>query len=157
MIKKIIERNWTLKSKYLEKTFESNNSNNRKIHLHLFGNTLVQNAKRLSRINGRGQNEGYDFTFDYDLLKTQKSISISGQTSNVYFENNGDRLAPTINFSLTANLKDNNDIEFIFTITSNQYKLLVDNVQKNLLTGANFYNMYQDWWVFTWKSIFISK
>ncbi|WP_322875666.1 hypothetical protein RNN91_02060 [Mycoplasmopsis felis] len=132
--------NWTLKSKYLVKTFESNNSNNRKIHLHLFGNTLVQNAKRLSRINGRGQNEGYDFTFDYDLLKTQKSISISGQTSNVYFENNGARLAPTINFNLTANLKDNNDIEFIFTITSNQYKLLVDNVQKNLLTGANFYN-----------------
>ncbi|MGZ9796907.1 coiled-coil domain-containing protein [Mycoplasma sp. 4013] len=134
---------WTLKSKYLAKTFESNNSNHRKIYLHLFGNVLVQNAKRKSRISDRDhQNKGgYDFEIDYDKLKTQKTITINSHTSNVFYEKVSKEL-PHIPFSLTTTLNDSGDINFVFELTDAKYKLVVGNLLRYLygIGDAKFYN-----------------
>ncbi|WP_338822969.1 MGA_1079 family surface serine endopeptidase [Mycoplasmopsis felifaucium] len=135
--------NFTLKAKYLAQTFEKEGVSNRKIYIHLFGNTLVQNFKRASRITGRNKDEGQDLVLDYEELKKLKTITLNGQTKNVYFENSSKGQVPVIDYSLTATLKQNNDIDFVFKVNSKQYKLLVGTVSNNVYKGANFYNSAQ--------------
>ncbi|WP_029608846.1 MGA_1079 family surface serine endopeptidase [Mycoplasma simbae] len=135
-----LSANFTLKAKYLAKTFEANNASRRKIHIHLFGNTLVQNLNRSKRIIGREANEGQDLTLDYDALKTNTTLTLTGHTSKVYFENQGKGQAPTINYELKATLKTNGDIDFKFRVTNEQYKLHLGTISQNVYQGANFYS-----------------
>ncbi|WP_051521835.1 MGA_1079 family surface serine endopeptidase [Mycoplasma leonicaptivi] len=132
--------NWLLQNKYIDQTLLKPNTSNRKLKIHLFGNTLVQNAKRLSRIVGRGQNEGYDFVIDFEKLMQDGSITINSQTSNVYYETRNGALVESIPFALKATYNAQKGIEFKFWLTNSEYGLLLDNPGPNVEKGVEFYN-----------------
>ncbi|MGZ9413243.1 MGA_1079 family surface serine endopeptidase [Mycoplasma sp. Z386] len=120
---------WTLKNKYIEKTFLSNNSTNRKIKFHLFGNTLVQNDQRLTNISSL--DKGYNFEFNFEDLILGKEISFRQQTIIINKLNGGEH--PRFYFVIKAKYQQNEGIKFTVELEDKNYKLLVGNPYKEAI------------------------
>ncbi|MHA0261325.1 MGA_1079 family surface serine endopeptidase [Mesomycoplasma ovipneumoniae] len=136
---------WTLKEKYFSETFLKNNSKNRKINLQLFGNALVQNTQRLTRISGgvdliKNQpiKGGYDFVFDFEKLAKGEIIAITEKTKNVFFEDSNKKFND-FNFTLSAQYIKNQGIEFKLWLNDSSLGLIVDNVYNHVQKGLDFY------------------
>ncbi len=137
---------WTLKEKYFSQTFLKNNPKNRKINLQLFGNALVQNTRRLTRISGgkdllenKPTKGGYDFVFDFEKLAKGEIIAITEETKNVFFENPGKKFE-NFKFTLSAQYIKDQGIEFKLWLNNSNLGLIVDNVLNHVEKGADFYN-----------------
>ncbi|MHA0314642.1 MGA_1079 family surface serine endopeptidase [Mesomycoplasma ovipneumoniae] len=137
---------WTLKEKYFSETFLKNNPKNRKINLQLFGNALVQNTRRLTRISGgmdllenKPTKGGYDFVFDFEKLAKGEIIAITEETKNVFFENSGKKFE-NFKFTLSAQYIKDQGIEFKLWLNDPSLGLIVDNVLNHVEKGADFYN-----------------
>ncbi|MHA0297141.1 coiled-coil domain-containing protein [Mesomycoplasma ovipneumoniae] len=137
---------WTLKEKYFSQTFLKNNPKNRKINLQLFGNALVQNTRRLTRISGgmdllenKPTKGGYDFVFDFEKLVKGEIIAITEETKNVFFENPGKKFE-NFKFTLSAQYIKDQGIEFKLWLNNSNLGLIVDNVLNHVEKGADFYN-----------------
>ncbi|MEG3826201.1 hypothetical protein MOV3098_03105 [Mesomycoplasma ovipneumoniae] len=137
---------WTLKEKYFSQTFLKNNPKNRKIKLQLFGNALVQNTRRLTRISGgmdllekKPTKGGYDFVFDFEKLAKGEIIAITEETKNVFFENSGKKFE-NFKFTLSAQYIKDKGIEFKLWLNNSNLGLIVDNVLNHVEKGADFYN-----------------
>ncbi|MHA0305926.1 MGA_1079 family surface serine endopeptidase [Mesomycoplasma ovipneumoniae] len=137
---------WTLKEKYFSETFLKNNPKNRKINLQLFGNALVQNTRRLTRISGgmdllenKPTKGGYDFVFDFEKLAKGEIIAITEETKNVFFENPGKKFE-NFKFTLSAQYIKDQGIEFKLWLNDPKLGLIVDNVLNHVEKGADFYN-----------------
>ncbi len=137
---------WTLKEKYFSQTFLKNNPKNRKINLQLFGNALVQNTRRLTRISGgmdllenKPTKGGYDFVFDFEKLAKGEIIAITEETKNVFFENSGKKFE-NFKFTLSAQYIKDQGIEFKLWLNNSNLGLIVDNVLNHVEKGADFYN-----------------
>ncbi|WP_337895523.1 MGA_1079 family surface serine endopeptidase [Mesomycoplasma ovipneumoniae] len=136
---------WTLKEKYFSETFLKNNPKNRKINLQLFGNALVQNTQRLTRISGgvdliKNQpiKGGYDFIFDFEKLAKGEIIAITEKTKNVFFEDSNKKFND-FNFTLSAQYIKNQGIEFKLWLNDSSLGLIVDNVYNHVEKGLDFY------------------
>ncbi|WP_341488388.1 MGA_1079 family surface serine endopeptidase [Mesomycoplasma ovipneumoniae] len=136
---------WTLKEKYFSQTFLNNNSKNRKINLQLFGNALVQNTRRLTRISGgkdlttnKPTKGGYDFVFDFEKLAKGEIIAITEQTKNVFFEDSKKKFE-NFSFNLSAQYIKNQGIEFKLWLNDPNLGLIVDNVFNHVEQGPGFY------------------
>ncbi|MHA0315227.1 MGA_1079 family surface serine endopeptidase [Mesomycoplasma ovipneumoniae] len=136
---------WTLKEKYFSETFLKNNPKNRKINLQLFGNALVQNTQRLTRISGgvdliKNQpiKGGYDFIFDFEKLAKGEIIAITEKTKNVFFEDSNKKFND-FNFTLSAQYIKNQGIEFKLWLNDSSLGLIVDNVYNHVQKGLDFY------------------
>ncbi|WP_235732085.1 hypothetical protein [Mycoplasmopsis canis] len=55
-----------------------NGSRDRKIKVQLFGNLLIQDLKRLTRISG--QEKGYSFEFDFERMRKGETLTATSQT-----------------------------------------------------------------------------
>ncbi|MFU0909063.1 MGA_1079 family surface serine endopeptidase [Mesomycoplasma ovipneumoniae] len=137
---------WTLKEKYFSETFLKNNPKNRKINLQLFGNALVQNTRRLTRISGgvdlttkKPTKGGYDFVFDFEKLANGEIIAITEETKNVFFENPGKKFE-NFKFTLSAQYIKDQGIEFKLWLNNSNLGLIVDNVFNHVEQGAGFYS-----------------
>lgn len=135
------EASWIFKEKYISETLLKQNTNKRKIYLHLFGNALVQNFARAKRIiGGDNYKGGYDFEFDFEKLIKDETIEINSQTENVYFENSSKKLDP-IEFIITAKYLKNQGIQFKFKLKDPKFGLILDDINKHLEPGTvEFYN-----------------
>ncbi|WP_341517581.1 MGA_1079 family surface serine endopeptidase [Mesomycoplasma ovipneumoniae] len=136
---------WTLKEKYFSQTFLNNNSKNRKINLQLFGNALVQNTRRLTRISGgkdlttnKPTKGGYDFVFDFEKLAKGEIIAITEQTKNVFFEDSKKKFE-NFSFNLSAQYIKDQGIEFKLWLNDPNLGLIVDNVFNHVEQGPGFY------------------
>ncbi|MDW2924874.1 hypothetical protein R7Y11_01550 [Mesomycoplasma ovipneumoniae] len=136
---------WTLKEKYFSQTFLKNNPKNRKINLQLFGNALVQNTRRLTRISGgmdllenKPTKGGYDFVFDFEKLAKGEIIAITEETKNVFFENPGKKFE-NFKFTLSAQYIKDQGIEFKLWLNNPNLGLIVDNVFNHVEQGLGFY------------------
>lgn len=123
--------NWTLKKKYLDKTFFQNNPSERKIKLTISGDTLIQDDFRLSRFIDRRQIDGaysnpYTVTIDFEKLMSQKTETVSFKT-HPYSIIGRHNPAPELQLNLTATLLDNHDIDFKLSLADPTYKLVVGN------------------------------
>lgn len=120
---------WTLKEKYLDKTFFKNHSSKRKIKFTILGDTLIQDDFRLSRFIDRSQIHGYEKPYtveiDFDQLVNQKTQTVSFETHPYSIINHGS--APELKLNLTATLSSNNDINFKLSLDDPSYKLVVGN------------------------------
>ncbi|WP_044285821.1 MGA_1079 family surface serine endopeptidase [Mesomycoplasma ovipneumoniae] len=137
---------WTLKEKYFSPTFLNNNPKNRKIKLQLFGNALVQNTRRLTRISGgmdllenKPTKGGYDFVFDFEKLAKGEIIAITEQTKNVFFEDSKKKF-DNFSFNLSAQYIKDQGIEFKLWLNDPNLGLIVDNVFNHVEQGAGFYS-----------------
>ncbi|MHA0290635.1 MGA_1079 family surface serine endopeptidase [Mesomycoplasma ovipneumoniae] len=136
---------WTLKEKYFSETFLKNNPKNRKINLQLFGNALVQNTRRLTRISGgmdllenKPTKGGYNFVFDFEKLAKGEIIAITEETKNVFFENSGKKFE-NFKFTLSAQYIKDQGIEFKLWLNDSNLGLIVDNVFNHVEQGPGFY------------------
>ncbi|WP_337896236.1 MGA_1079 family surface serine endopeptidase [Mesomycoplasma ovipneumoniae] len=136
---------WTLKEKYFSQTFLKNNPKNRKIKLQLFGNALVQNTRRLTRISGGKDlttntptKGGYDFVFDFEKLANGQIIAITEKTKNVFFEDSNKKFQD-FSFNLSAQYIKDKGIEFKLWLNDPNLGLIVDNVFNHVEQGAGFY------------------
>ncbi|MEG7280569.1 hypothetical protein V6B68_03865 [Mesomycoplasma ovipneumoniae str. Black Butte] len=136
---------WTLKEKYFSQTFLKNNPKNRKIKLQLFGNALVQNTRRLTRISGGKDlttntptKGGYDFVFDFEKLANGQIIAITEKTKNVFFEDSNKKFQD-FSFNLSAQYIKDKGIEFKLWLNDPNLGLIVDNVFNHVEQGADFY------------------
>ncbi|MDW2927131.1 MGA_1079 family surface serine endopeptidase [Mesomycoplasma ovipneumoniae] len=136
---------WTLKEKYFSETFLKNNPKNRKINLQLFGNALVQNTRRLTRISGgmdlttnKPTKGGYDFVFDFEKLANGEIIAITEKTKNVFFEDSNKKFQD-FSFNLSAQYIKGQGIEFKLWLNDSNLGLIVDNVFNHVEQGAGFY------------------
>ncbi|MCN0158344.1 MGA_1079 family surface serine endopeptidase [Mesomycoplasma ovipneumoniae] len=137
---------WTLKEKYFSETFLKNHPRNRKINLQLFGNALVQNTRRLTRISGgkdllenKPTKGGYDFVFDFEKLANGEIIAITEQTKNVFFEDSKKKFE-NFSFNLSAQYIKGQGIEFKLWLNDPNLGLIVDNVFNHVEQGAGFYS-----------------
>ncbi len=137
---------WTLKEKYFSETFLKNNPKNRKINLQLFGNALVQNTRRLTRISGgmdlttnKPTKGGYDFVFDFEKLANGEIIAITEKTKNVFFEDSNKKFQD-FSFNLSAQYIKGQGIEFKLWLNDPNLGLIVDNVFNHVEQGAGFYS-----------------
>ncbi|WP_337899148.1 MGA_1079 family surface serine endopeptidase [Mesomycoplasma ovipneumoniae] len=136
---------WTLKEKYFSQTFLKNNPKNRKIKLQLFGNALVQNTRRLTRISGgvdlttnKPTKGGYDFIFDFEKLAKGEIIAITEKTKNVFFEDSNKKFQD-FSFNLSAQYIKDQGIEFKLWLNDPNLGLIVDNVFNHVEQGTAFY------------------
>ncbi|WP_337898697.1 MGA_1079 family surface serine endopeptidase [Mesomycoplasma ovipneumoniae] len=136
---------WTLKEKYFSETFLKNNPKNRKIKLQLFGNALVQNTRRLTRISGgvdlttkKPTKGGYDFIFDFEKLANGEIIAITEKTKNVFFEDSNKKFVD-FNFTLSAQYIKDQGIEFKLWLNDSNLGLIVDNIFNHVEQGPGFY------------------
>ncbi|WP_341492207.1 MGA_1079 family surface serine endopeptidase [Mesomycoplasma ovipneumoniae] len=136
---------WTLKEKYFSETFLKNNPKNRKINLQLFGNALVQNTRRLTRISGgmdlttnKPTKGGYDFVFDFEKLANGEIIAITEKTKNVFFEDSKKKFE-NFSFNLSAQYIKGQGIEFKLWLSDPNLGLIVDNVFNHVEQGPGFY------------------
>ncbi|MDW2931137.1 MGA_1079 family surface serine endopeptidase [Mesomycoplasma ovipneumoniae] len=137
---------WTLKEKYFSETFLKNNPKNRKINLQLFGNALVQNTQRLTRISGgidlitkKPTKGGYDFVFDFEKLAKGEIIAITEKTKNVFFEDSRKKFND-FTFTLSAEYIKDQGIEFKLWLNDSNLGLIVDNVYNHVEQGLAFYS-----------------
>lgn len=137
---------WTLKEKYFSETFLKNNPKNRKINIQLFGNALVQNTQRLTRITGgkdlttnKPTKGGYDFSFDFEKLASGQIIVITEKTKNVFFEDSRKKFED-FSFNLSAQYIKDQGIEFKLWLNNSDLGLIVDNVLNHVEKGAGFYS-----------------
>ncbi|AHH45272.1 MGA_1079 family surface serine endopeptidase [Mesomycoplasma bovoculi] len=134
--------NWTLKKKYLDKTFFQNNPSKRKIKLTILGDTLVQDDFRLSRFIDRSQIHGnysspYTVTIDFEKLMSEKTETVSFKTYQYSID--GHRHAPELQLNLTATLLDNHDINFKLSLADPTYKLVVGNPYFYMLSPSEVF------------------
>ncbi|UWD34138.1 MGA_1079 family surface serine endopeptidase [Mesomycoplasma molare] len=124
---------WTLDKKYIEKTFLTNSSRERKIRLHLYANTLVQNDFRLKNIID--EDRGYNFEFDFEQLISGQALKLRQESRQINkFSTRGDH--PRFFFNISAKYDVEKGIIFSVEIEDKQYKLFIGNPYKEVITLA---------------------
>lgn len=121
---------WTLKEKYLDKTFFHNSPSKRKIKLTISGDALIQDDFRLSRFIDRHAIEGeygkpYTVEIDFEKLVSEKTQTVSFETHPYSIDSK--KTIPALKLNLTATLSSNNDINFKLSLDDLSYKLVVGN------------------------------
>ncbi|MBN3535051.1 MGA_1079 family surface serine endopeptidase [Mycoplasma procyoni] len=122
---------WTLKEKYIEQTLLKTGTKERKIKLHLFANTLVQNVNRLKSIQ-----DGYWFDFDFEKLVNGEKQKVTQKTKIINKEDGSNAEYPRFDFDVQASYTAGEGIKFELIWKDQQHKMILGNPYKEAYTAA---------------------
>ncbi|VEU75569.1 Uncharacterised protein [Mycoplasmopsis maculosa] len=122
---------WLLKEKYISKTLLKENTTNRKIKFNLYGNMLIQDIRRLTRINDSSRN--YWTEFDFEKLINGETL-VSRIQTHIYNRESDSSPYPRFYFTIKAKYIANEGIKFEVELEDKQYKLFVGNPYKEAIT-----------------------
>ncbi|WP_155396997.1 MGA_1079 family surface serine endopeptidase [Mycoplasmopsis canis] len=123
---------WILKDKYLEHTLLKSGASNRKLKINLFGNQLIQDARRLARISDLDKN--YSFEFDFEKLISGQTLFYKQQTRTYNRESDSSEY-PKISFIIKASYIVGEGVKFELELENKEYKLFLGNPYAEAITS----------------------
>ncbi|WP_235732135.1 MGA_1079 family surface serine endopeptidase [Mycoplasmopsis canis] len=132
---------WTLDEKYIRKTLLQNGSRDRKIKVQLFGNLLIQDLKRLTRISG--QEKGYSFEFDFERMINGETLTSTIQTYE-YTNENTNSSYPRPHFTIRAKYISGEGIKLEVEMAEKEFKLFLGNPYAEAITSKELSPRYEE-------------